>query len=105
MHDDHRTKSPCVKVCKFSSSGDAGVCLACFRTRYEVRRWKRLPDAERGAINQRVRPLMGDSKARKEGKRLRKIEKRIAKLEKRLRKLAKERQALLTGQLDGTSNR
>ncbi len=105
MPDDHSTKNPCVKVCKFSTSGDTGVCRACFRTRYEVRHWKRLSDPERTAVNQRVRPLMEAEAPARGPKKLRKVEKRIAKLERRLCRLEEERRALLAQAAEGRSNR
>ena len=105
MPDDHSTKNPCVKVCKFSTSGDTGVCRACFRTRYEVRQWKRLSDPERIAVNRRVRPLMEADKPSDGAKTLRKVEKRIAKLGKRLGRLEEERQSLLSQSAGGRSNR
>jgi predicted Fe-S protein YdhL (DUF1289 family) len=98
MAKEHDTKNPCVKVCKFSASGDRGVCLACFRTRSEVRGWKRLSDAEKSAINQRIHPLMAGQDAPFAARKLRKVEKRIAKLEKRLKALEKKRNALLTAE-------
>lgn len=84
------SKDPCVKICKFDS---AGLCRGCFRTRAEVRGWKRLSDADRRAILARVRPLM-DAAGKGGGKRRRKLDKKIAKLEKKLEALRAERGAL-----------
>lgn len=83
------TDNPCVKACSFDA---ADLCRACFRTLDEARRWKRLSDGEKEAVNRRVRPLM-DAGGRGGRKRLRKLDRRIAKLEKRLAALRAEREA------------
>jgi len=88
---DRSIKDPCVKVCKFDA---AGLCRGCFRTRAEVRGWKRLPDDDRRAILARVRPLMDAAAGKGGGKRRRKLDKKIAKLEKKLEALRAERGAL-----------
>lgn len=84
-------KAPCVKVCKFDP---AGVCRGCFRTRAEIRAWKRLADDEKAAINRRVRPLIAAARTG-EAKRRRKLDKKIRKLETRLAALRAERDALV----------
>lgn len=89
------TGNPCNKVCAFDA---AGLCRGCFRTRSEVRGWKHLSDAEKEAVNRRVRPLMAEASDRRGGKgkpkRLRKLDRKIAKLEKKLEALREERRAL-----------
>ncbi|HYG88654.1 MAG TPA: DUF1289 domain-containing protein [Azospirillum sp.] len=86
--------NPCTKVCTFDT---AGVCRGCFRTRAEARGWKRLSDAEKEAVNRRVRPLIAasDKSGGKGGaKRLRKLDKKIRKLEKKLEAFRAERRAI-----------
>lgn len=89
------TRNPCIKVCRFDA---AGRCLGCLRTRTEVKHWKRLPDATKAAINERVRALgLGSKKAgnKKAGKRLKTLDKKIGKLEAKLRALRAERAGLV----------
>ncbi len=84
--DSPEGKSPCTKHCKYD---DAGLCRGCFRTKAEVKGWKRLGLAERAAINTRVLPLI--RALGKPDKRRRKLDKRIARLERRLAKLKRKR--------------
>jgi len=56
--------SPCVQVCRLDGSGE--VCTGCDRTLDEIRRWSRMCDAEKRAVNARVirwrpRPFWGES--------------------------------------------
>lgn len=95
---DRSVKNPCVSVCKFA---DSGVCRGCFRTKEEVRGWKKMSDAEKIRVNLRVRPLIaGGGKAGKTvrktdgAKRARKVEKKIRTLEKRLATLRGEKEVL-----------
>lgn len=87
--DSPEGKSPCTKLCRYD---DAGLCRGCFRTRAEVKGWKRLDLAERAAINARVLPLVRTLGT--PDKRRRKLDKRIAKLERRLAKLKRKRDGL-----------
>ncbi|WP_084168630.1 DUF1289 domain-containing protein [Paraburkholderia acidipaludis] len=41
-------KSPCIDVCAFD--GKTGLCIGCFRTRDEIRSWKKLTDYRRHQI-------------------------------------------------------
>lgn len=88
--DKRTTGNPCIKVCKFDS---AGVCRGCLRTTDETRSWKRLSDAEKDAVNRRVRPLIAAA-GKGNPKRLRKLDKKIAKLEEKLAALRAERLAV-----------
>ncbi|PWC53081.1 DUF1289 domain-containing protein [Azospirillum sp. TSO22-1] len=83
------TDNPCVKACSFDA---ADLCRACFRTLDEARRWKRLPDGEKEAVNAHVRPLM-DAGGKGGRKRLRKLDRKIARLEEKLAALRAEREA------------
>lgn len=86
------TGNPCVKLCKFD---DAGLCRGCYRTRMEVRHWKRLSDSARALILARVTPLMERMRtAASSPKRARKLDRKIRKLEKKLAKLRLERSAI-----------
>lgn len=81
--------SPCIKLCKFD---DAGTCLGCYRTRTEVRHWKRLGNGARAAILARVAPMIERLRAGNASpKRMRKLDRKIRKLEKKLGKLRRER--------------
>lgn len=47
-------KSPCIDVCAFD--GKTGLCIGCFRTRDEIRGWKKMADhRRRQVINDRAR--------------------------------------------------
>jgi len=47
-------KSPCIEVCAFD--GRSGLCIGCFRTRDEIRGWKKMTDHRRHQIlNERAR--------------------------------------------------
>lgn len=83
------TKNPCVGICRFDKDA---TCVACHRTKTEVKSWKRLPDMAKAAINQRVRTQGGTQ--RLQAKRLRKLDKKIRKLEAKLGLLHAERAAL-----------
>lgn len=86
------TGNPCVKLCKFD---DVGLCRGCYRTRMEVRHWKRLSDNARAAILARVTPLMERIRAGSSTpKRARKLDRKIRKLEKKLEKLRLERSGI-----------
>ncbi|WP_321910981.1 MULTISPECIES: DUF1289 domain-containing protein [unclassified Paraburkholderia] len=41
-------KSPCIDVCAFH--GKSGLCTGCFRTRDEIRAWKKMTDHMRHQI-------------------------------------------------------
>ncbi|QGZ58858.1 DUF1289 domain-containing protein [Paraburkholderia acidiphila] len=41
-------KSPCIDVCAFR--GKSGLCTGCFRTRDEIRAWKKMTDPMRHQI-------------------------------------------------------
>ncbi|TKC86338.1 DUF1289 domain-containing protein [Trinickia terrae] len=41
-------KSPCIDVCAFD--GKTGLCLGCFRTRDEIRGWKKMTDHRRHQV-------------------------------------------------------
>ena len=95
--DTFDTRNPCIKVCRFD---EAGQCIACLRTRTEVKQWKRLPDATKAAINERLRAQGGVVKLKtgkkkagekKAAKRLKKLDKKIRKLEAKLDALRAER--------------
>ncbi|ACI99625.1 DUF1289 domain-containing protein [Rhodospirillum centenum] len=91
-----KVENPCVKLCKFDARG---MCLGCFRDKAEVKGWKRLGEAERSAVLERIRPLVAlhpagkDSAGRrgKERKRLKKLDRRIARLERKLAEARSER--------------
>lgn len=83
------TGNPCIKLCKFD---DAGMCRGCYRTRTEVRHWKRLGNGARAAILARVSPLIERMRTGAPSrKRMRKLDRKIRKLEKKLAKLRLER--------------
>lgn len=42
------SKSPCIDVCKFEKTTD--LCIGCFRTRSEIKHWKKLSDKKRTRI-------------------------------------------------------
>ncbi|AWU96558.1 DUF1289 domain-containing protein [Azospirillum ramasamyi] len=91
------TGNPCIGLCRF---GGQEACLGCHRTKAEVKGWKKLSDAAKAAINQRIRqeagqapPVKGaDGKAPR--KRLRKLDRKIGKLEAKLAALRAERDAI-----------
>lgn len=85
--------NPCIKICRFTPEG---LCVGCYRTRTEVKGWKRFPEPLRARINARVRPLMAATNPR-QAKRAAKLDKRIAKLSRRLDKLRGRRAALDAG--------
>jgi Predicted Fe-S protein len=89
------TRNPCIKVCRFDA---AGQCIACLRTRAEAKQWKRLPDATKAAINERLRAQGGVVKLKtgkkKAAKRLKKLDRKIRKLEAKLDALRAERSGL-----------
>lgn len=92
------TKNPCVGICRFDRDG---ACLGCHCTKAEVKGWKRLSDAAKAAINQRVRAQGGAVKAGT--KRRRKLDRKIEKLEARLGALRAEREALSDAPRNGAS--
>jgi predicted Fe-S protein YdhL (DUF1289 family) len=88
------TRNPCIGLCRF---GGQGACLGCHRTKAEVKGWKKLSDAAKAAINERIRQGMqavtaADGKAPR--KRLRKLDRKIGKLEAKLAALRAERDAM-----------
>lgn len=92
------TGNPCIGLCRF---GGQGACLGCHRTKAEVKGWKRLSDAAKAAVNERIRQGMQavtaaatatDVKAPR--KRLRKLDRKIGKLETKLAALRAERDAM-----------
>ena len=92
------TRNPCIGLCRF---GGQGACLGCHRTKAEVKGWKRLSDAAKAAINERIRQgtqavaataTATDGKAPR--KRLRKLDRKIGKLEAKLAALRAERDAM-----------
>ncbi|MFP5511504.1 MAG: DUF1289 domain-containing protein [Alphaproteobacteria bacterium] len=90
------TRNPCIGLCRF---GGQGACLGCHRTKAEVKGWKRLSDAAKAAINERIRQGMqavsataADGKPSR--KRLRKLDRKIGKLEAKLAALRAERDAM-----------
>jgi predicted Fe-S protein YdhL (DUF1289 family) len=47
-------KSPCIDVCTFD--GKTGLCIGCFRTRDEIRGWKKMTGHRRHQIlNEKIR--------------------------------------------------
>lgn len=87
------TDSPCIGLCRF---GGDGACLGCHRTKAEVKGWKRLSDAAKMAINDRIVQMGRQAQADPaEGKalrkRLRKLDRKIGKLESKLADLRAER--------------
>ncbi|CAO3453292.1 DUF1289 domain-containing protein [Azospirillum largimobile] len=89
------TRNPCIGLCRF---GGQGACLGCHRTKAEVKGWKKLSDAAKAAINERIRQGMQAVAATAEGKaprkRLRKLDRKIDKLEAKLAALRAERDAM-----------
>ncbi len=83
------TQNPCTKVCRF----DAGECVGCFRTKAEVKGWKRLSDEEKAAINERIR-MRGGAVGKGGLKRRKKLDKKIRKLEAKLDALRAKREAI-----------
>lgn len=94
------SRNPCIGLCRF---GGQGACLGCHRTKAEVKGWKRLSDAAKAAINERIRERIrqgtpqvpvaaADGKAPR--KRLRKLDRKIGKLEAKLAALRAERDAM-----------
>lgn len=60
------TKSPCANICRFDRKVE--LCVGCFRTREEIRQWRKVPDhkrrqilAERPRREQRVDKRRGDA--------------------------------------------
>jgi len=94
------TRNPCDGTCRFDAAGE---CLGCHRTKPEVKGWKRLSDAAKAAINQRLRTR--DAATKPGAKRLRKLDKKIAKLEAKLGALRAEREALAGPPPDGRAGR
>ncbi|CAO3380816.1 DUF1289 domain-containing protein [Azospirillum argentinense] len=86
----HDTRNPCTKLCRFDA---ADRCMGCFRTRAEVKHWKRLPDATKTAINARI-VARGGTVSKKDGKRAKKLDKKIRKLEAKLATLRARRSDL-----------
>ncbi|MDQ2101114.1 DUF1289 domain-containing protein [Azospirillum isscasi] len=86
----HDTRNPCTKLCRYDA---ADRCIGCFRTRAEVKHWKRLPDETKAAINARI-AAGGGTVSRKDGKRARKLDKKIRKLEAKLATLRLRRAEL-----------
>ena len=92
------TDNPCIGLCRF---GGDGACLGCHRTKEEVKGWKRLSDAAKAAINDRI--AQGGRQAGRQAvqadpaegkaprKRLRKLDRKIGKLESKLAALRAER--------------
>lgn len=83
------TRNPCTKVCRF----DGGECVGCFRTKAEVKGWKRLSDEEKAAINERIR-ARGGAVGKGGLKRRKKLDKKIRKLEAKLDALRAKREAI-----------
>lgn len=83
--------NPCIGLCRF---GGSGACLGCHRTRAEVKGWKRLGDAAKAAINDRIRQGMqgGTAEGKAPRRRLRKLDRKIGKLEAKLTALRTERE-------------
>ncbi|KAA0680008.1 DUF1289 domain-containing protein [Roseomonas genomospecies 6] len=84
------TRNPCTKLCRYDA---ADRCLGCFRTRAEVKHWKRLPDETKAAINARI-AARGGTVSKKDGKRAKKLDKKIRKLEAKLAALRARRSDL-----------
>lgn len=87
------TDNPCIGLCRF---GGDGACLGCHRTKAEVKGWKRLCDAAKAAINDRIangsRQAQADPvEGKAPRKRLRKLDRKIGKLESKLAALRAER--------------
>ena len=40
------SKNPCIDICKFAEE----ICLGCGRSKREIKAWKKLGKAERGAV-------------------------------------------------------
>ncbi len=47
--------SPCIDVCRLD--GDGRLCVGCYRTVDEIRRWKGASNAEKRAIRRAVAKL------------------------------------------------
>lgn len=88
------TDNPCIGLCRF---GGDGACLGCHRTKAEVKGWKRLSDAAKAAINDRIaqggqQAVQADpTEGKAPRKRLRKLDRKIGKLESKLAALRAER--------------
>lgn len=88
------TDNPCIGLCRF---GGDGACLGCHRTKAEVKGWKRLSDAAKVAINDRIAKgsrlaVQADpAEGKAPRKRLRKLDRKIGKLESKLAALRAER--------------
>lgn len=90
------TRNPCIGLCRF---GGQGACLGCHRSKAEVKGWKRLSDATKAAINERIRqgtqPMPAAAlEGKRSRKRLRKLDRKIGKLEAKLAALRAERDAM-----------
>ncbi len=89
------TDNPCIGLCRF---GGDGACLGCHRTKAEVKGWKRLSNAAKAAINDRIAKggrlaVQADSaEGKTPRKRLRKLDRKIDKLESKLAALRAERE-------------
>jgi len=47
-------RSPCIEVCAFD--GKTGLCIGCYRTRDEIRGWKKMTNHRRHQIlNEKTR--------------------------------------------------
>ncbi|MCM8737768.1 DUF1289 domain-containing protein [Azospirillum sp. A1-3] len=88
------TDNPCIGLCRF---GGDGACLGCHRTKAEVKGWKRLSDAAKAAINDRIAKgsrlavQVEPAEGKAPRKRLRKLDRKIGKLESKLAALRAER--------------
>lgn len=83
------TDNPCIGLCRF---GGDGACLGCHRTKAEVKGWKRLSDAAKAAIMDRIAKGGGPpAEGKAPRKRLRKLDRKIGKLESKLAALRAER--------------
>ncbi|MBK3774114.1 DUF1289 domain-containing protein [Azospirillum sp. YIM DDC1] len=83
----HDTRNPCTKLCRYDA---ADRCMGCFRTRAEVKHWKRLPDETKAAINARI-AARGGTISKKDGRRAKKLDRKIRKIEAKLATLRARR--------------
>ncbi|MBY6261115.1 DUF1289 domain-containing protein [Azospirillum sp. 412522] len=82
-------------LCRF---GGDGACLGCHRSKAEVKGWKRLSDAAKAAVNDRIRQgIQAGSAGKGASKRLRKLDRKIGKLEAKLAALRAERERAAGG--------
>ena len=60
--DRSSVESPCIGICSLT---EQDTCAGCHRSRAEIKAWRGMTDAEKRAVNARVRRLMDDGDRRR----------------------------------------